>query len=108
MAGHDASGMVSGTDEHGTPILVAADKEGLKPKSPADRNNRLIVEELVARPVLRPVHVNDDPEPRRRRPGDVHGPLHTNGYIVAKTTLGAISPSTGRTLPDHKYRGAPA
>ena len=47
MAGHDVL-MVSGTDEHGTPILVAADEAGVTPQELADRNNRLIVEDLVA------------------------------------------------------------
>ena len=31
--------------------------------------------------------------------------LLQNGYIFAKTTLGAISPSTGRTLPDRYIEG---
>src|SRR5216683_2648735 len=31
--------------------------------------------------------------------------LYDNGYIFAKTTLGAISPSTGRTLPDRYVEG---
>ena len=31
--------------------------------------------------------------------------LHRNGYVVARTTLGAISPSTGRTLPDRYIEG---
>ena len=30
MSGHDVL-MVSGTDEHGTPILVQAEREGLEP-----------------------------------------------------------------------------
>src|SRR6185503_16197480 len=45
MAGHDVL-MVSGTDEHGTPILVAADEAGVTPRELADKNNRLIVEDL--------------------------------------------------------------
>ena len=47
MAGHDVL-MVSGTDEHGTPILVAADEEGVTPRELADRYNRVIVEDLHA------------------------------------------------------------
>ena len=39
MAGHDVL-MVSGTDEHGTPILVAADQEGVTAKELADQNQR--------------------------------------------------------------------
>src|SRR5665648_1055398 len=46
MAGHDVL-MVSGTDEHGTPILVAADEQGVSPKELADKNNRIIVEDLA-------------------------------------------------------------
>ena len=45
MAGHDVL-MVSGTDEHGTPILVQAEKEGVTPQELADRYNRVIVEDL--------------------------------------------------------------
>ena len=34
MAGHDVL-MVSGTDEHGTPILVQAEREGVTAQTPA-------------------------------------------------------------------------
>ena len=47
MAGHDVL-MVSGTDEHGTPILVQAEREGVSPQELADRYNRVIVEDLTA------------------------------------------------------------
>ena len=39
--------MVSGTDEHGTPLLVQADKEGVTVKELADRYNKQIVEDLA-------------------------------------------------------------
>ena len=39
MAGHDVL-MVSGTDEHGTPILVAADKEGVTAQRPGRQEQR--------------------------------------------------------------------
>ena len=39
--------MVSGTDEHGTPLLVQADKEGVSVTELADRYNRQIVEDLA-------------------------------------------------------------
>ena len=60
MAGHDVL-MVSGTDEHGTPILVQAEKEGVdaaragRPLQPHDRRGP-----ARARAVLRPVHPDDD------------------------------------------------
>src|SRR3954463_7297596 len=46
MAGHEVL-MVSGTDEHGTPILVQAEKAGVTPRVLADRYNRIIVEDLA-------------------------------------------------------------
>ncbi|MBO0686802.1 MAG: class I tRNA ligase family protein, partial [Candidatus Dormibacteraeota bacterium] len=39
--------MVSGTDEHGSPITFGADGEGVTPKEFADRNNRIIVEDQL-------------------------------------------------------------
>src|SRR5699024_12405410 len=62
MSGHDVL-MVSGTYEHGTPILVAADAEDVPAQELADRNNRLIVEDLVALglcydPITRPTTRN--------------------------------------------------
>ena len=47
MAGNKVL-MVSGTDEHGTPITVAADAEGITPREIADRNNRIIVDDLAS------------------------------------------------------------
>jgi len=38
--------MVSGTDEHGTPIQVQADSEGVTAHELADRYNRVIAEDL--------------------------------------------------------------
>ena len=38
--------MVSGTDEHGTPIQVQADAEGLSARELADKYNRVIVGDL--------------------------------------------------------------
>src|SRR5919204_6486548 len=38
--------MVSGTDEHGTPVMVAADREGSTYAETAARYNRLIREDL--------------------------------------------------------------
>ena len=46
MIGNDVL-MISGTDEHGTPLLVQADKENVTVKELADRYNRQIVEDLA-------------------------------------------------------------
>ena len=38
--------MVSGTDDHGTPITYGADREGITPREFSDRWNAVIVEDL--------------------------------------------------------------
>ncbi|MES1170948.1 MAG: class I tRNA ligase family protein, partial [Actinomycetota bacterium] len=96
MAGHDVL-MVSGTDEHGTPILVQAENEGVSPQELADRYNRVIAEDLTA------LGLSYDPFTRTTTGNhykvaqDLFRAVHANGYMVLQTTHSAISPSTGRT-----------
>jgi methionyl-tRNA synthetase len=104
MAGHDVL-MVSGTDEHGTPILVAADEEGVSPRELADRNNRLIVEDLVALGLGYDLFTRTTTRNHYAVAQEMFKTVHRNGYMVEQTTKGAISPSTGRTLPDRYIEG---
>ncbi|MDU0348265.1 methionine--tRNA ligase [Actinomyces sp. MRS3W] len=104
MAGHDVL-MVSGTDEHGTPILVAADEEGVSPRELADRNNRLIVEDLVALGLSYDLFTRTTAGNHYRVVQDMFRTVRDNGYMVEQVTRSAISPSTGRTLPDRYIEG---
>lgn len=104
LRGHDVL-MVSGTDEHGTPILVQADKEGAAPQDLADRYNRMIVDEFVALGLSYDMFTRTTTTRHHKVVQDLFTVLHRNGYMVAQTTHGAISPSTGRTLPDRYIEG---
>ena len=104
MAGHDVL-MVSGTDEHGTPILVAADAEGLSPRELADKNNRVIVEDLAALGLSYDLFTRTTTPNHYAVAQELFTTVHRNGYLVEQTTFGAISPSTGRTLPDRYIEG---
>ncbi len=104
MAGHDVL-MVSGTDEHGTPILVAADKAGVSAKELADTNNRLIVEDLVGLGLSYDLFTRTTTGNHYAVAQELFLGVHRNGYMVERTTKGAISPSTGRTLPDRFIEG---
>ncbi|MCW2757498.1 MAG: metG, partial [Nocardioidaceae bacterium] len=104
MAGHDVL-MVSGTDEHGTPILVAADEEGVTPRELADRNNRLIVEDLAALGLSYDLFTRTTTGNHYAVAQELFRGCLRNGYMVEQTTRGAISPSTGRTLPDRYIEG---
>jgi methionyl-tRNA synthetase len=104
MAGHDVL-MVSGTDEHGTPILVQAEKEGLPPKALADRYNRVIVEDLNGLGLSYDLFTRTTTRNHYAVAQELFRVVHKNGYMIEKTTVGAISPSTGRTLPDRYIEG---
>ncbi|QCB94463.1 methionine--tRNA ligase [Cellulomonas shaoxiangyii] len=104
MAGHDVL-MVSGTDEHGTPILVQADKEGVGAQELADRYNRVIVEDLTQLGLSYDLFTRTTTRNHYAVVQEMFRTVHKNGYMVARTTMGAVSPSTGRTLPDRYIEG---
>jgi methionyl-tRNA synthetase len=104
MSGHQVL-MVSGTDEHGTPIQVAADAEGVKPRELADRYNRVIAEDLSSLGLSYNLFTRTTTRNHYAVTQEIFLGLLKNGYIFPQTTLGAISPSTGRTLPDRYIEG---
>jgi methionyl-tRNA synthetase len=104
MAGHDVL-MVSGTDEHGTPILVEAEKEGVTAKELADRYNRVIVEDLTALGLSYDLFTRTTTRNHYHVAQELFKVVHANGFMIEQTTHGAISPSTGRTLPDRFIEG---
>ncbi len=97
--------MVSGTDEHGTPIQVLADQEGVSARELVDRYNRIIAEDLVALGLSYDLFTRTTTANHYAVVQELFTGLHRNGYIFSKTTKGAISPSTGRTLPDRYIEG---
>ena len=104
MAGNKVL-MVSGTDEHGTPIQVQADAEGVSARALADRYNRIIVDDLTGLGMTYDLFTRTTTRNHYAITQEIFLGLLKNGYIFPKTTLGAISPSTGRTLPDRYIEG---
>ena len=104
MAGHDVL-MVSGTDEHGTPILIAADEAGLTPQELADQNHRVIAQDLAALGISYDLYTRTTTRNHTAVVQELFTGVFENGYFLEQTTKGAISPSTGRTLPDRYIEG---
>jgi methionyl-tRNA synthetase len=104
MAGNKVL-MVSGTDEHGTPIQVQADKEGVTARELADRYNKVIATDLVNLGMSYDLFTRTTTRNHYAVTQEIFTTLLGNGYIFPETTLGAISPSTGRTLPDRYIEG---
>jgi methionyl-tRNA synthetase len=97
--------MVSGTDEHGTPITVQADREGVPPRELADRYNRVIAEDLRDLGLSYDLFTRTTTRNHYSVTQELFRGLYDNGYVVEKPTLSAVSPSTGRTLPDRYIEG---
>src|SRR5437763_6110371 len=97
--------MVSGTDEHGTPIQVQADNEGVTPRELADRNSLVIAKDLQQLGLSYDLFTRTTTKNHYDVTQQLFLGLLANGYIFPRTQLGAISPSTGRTLPDRYIEG---
>jgi methionyl-tRNA synthetase len=97
--------MVSGTDEHGTPVMVAADSEGQSPRETADKYSRLIREDLRNLGLSYDLFTRTTTKNHYRVVQDIIRTLYENGYIFEQTTLGAFSATSGHTLPDRYIEG---
>jgi len=96
--------MVSGTDEHGTPVMVSADKTGVSPRELADRNNELIRIDLRNLGISYDCFTRTTTRNHTWVTQDIFRTLYDKGYLVEQTTLGAFSPD-GRTLSGPLHRG---
>ncbi|HZE48283.1 MAG TPA: methionine--tRNA ligase [Jatrophihabitantaceae bacterium] len=97
--------MVSGTDEHGTPIQVQADREGVTARELADRYNLVIAKDLQKLGLSYDLFTRTTTKNHYAVTQQLFLGLLKNGYVFPRTELGAISPSTGRTLPDRYIEG---
>ena len=97
--------MVSGTDEHGTPVMVSADREGVSPREIADRYNQLIREDLRDLGITYDCFTRTTTANHARVTTDMFRTLYEHGCLIEETTLGAFSATTGNTLPDRYIEG---
>jgi methionyl-tRNA synthetase len=97
--------MVSGSDEHGTPISVQAEKEGLTTRELVDKYHRVIAEDLQGLGLSYDLFTRTTTGNHYHVVQELFLALWRNGYVVPRTEMGAISPSTGRTLPDRYIEG---
>src|SRR6266705_4953049 len=97
--------MVSGTDEHGTPVMVAADAAGESPRETAERFSGLIREDLRNLGLSYDLFTRTTTQNHYRVTQDMFRTLYDKGYLVERETMGAFSATTGHTLPDRYIEG---
>jgi methionyl-tRNA synthetase len=97
--------MVSGTDEHGTPVMVAADAANESPRETAERYSALIREDLLHLGLSYDLFTRTTTANHYEVTRDIFRTLYEKGYVLEQETLGAFSATTGHTLPDRYIEG---
>ncbi|MGN6472676.1 MAG: methionine--tRNA ligase, partial [Mycobacteriales bacterium] len=82
-----------------------ADAEGVTPRELADRNALVIAKDLQNLGLSYDLFTRTTTKNHYAVAQELFRTVHRNGYLIEKTTKGAIRPSTGRTLPDRFIEG---
>jgi len=97
--------MVSGTDQHGTPITVRAQNEGITPVEVAERYHRLIVDSFDRLGIRWELFTSTHTENHRQVVQDLFLDLHRKGFIFLQDQEQLFCPKEERFLPDRYVEG---
>jgi methionyl-tRNA synthetase len=97
--------MVSGTDEHGTPVMVAADREGKTYDEVAGYYNNSFREDFRRLGLSYDLFSRTTTLNHERVTQDLFRTLYEHGAIVEREMEVSFSPTTGHTLPDRYIEG---
>ena len=97
--------MVSGTDEHGTPVMVVADREGKSYVEVADYYNASFREDFRRLGLSYDLFSRTTTLNHERVVQDLFRTLYEHGAIIEREMLVSFSPATGHTLPDRYIEG---
>jgi methionyl-tRNA synthetase len=104
MAGNHVL-MVSGSDEHGTPILVDAERQGITPREFVTRYPRQICEVWEKLGISWDLYTETGTSNHYRITQDFFLTLYEKGYIFKDSMLSAYCPTDRRFLPDRYVEG---
>jgi len=96
---------VSGTDEHGTPVMVTADAERRSYREVADFYNRAHREDFRRLGFTYDCFTRTTTLNHERVTQDLFKTLYDRGAIFEQAMLVSFSPVTGHTLPDRYIEG---
>jgi methionyl-tRNA synthetase len=97
--------MVSGSDSHGTPITVEADKRGQSPRALFEHYHRRFLDTLQATGISFDLFTHTDTENHHRIAQTLFLRLHANGYLYLDTQRQLYSESQQRFLADRYVEG---
>ncbi len=97
--------MVSGSDQHGTPITVRADEEGVEPQEVVDRFHSQFLESWKGLGISFDLYTNTGTENHRNAVHEIFLTLLDQGLIYKKTMSLPYSLAARRFLPDRYVEG---
>jgi len=97
--------MVSGSDEHGTPIEVEAIRLGISPKELTDRNHAKVVELFKKWGISFDNYTRTESPAHKEFVRDHLMKIYSNGYIFVEETEMLYCEKCGRYLPDRFVEG---
>lgn len=97
--------MVSGSDSHGTPITVEADKRGVSPREVFEHYHHRFLDTQQQIGISYDLFTHTDTENHHRIAQDFFSILHDNEYLYQQVQRQLYSESEGRFLPDRYVEG---
>jgi len=97
--------MVSGSDMHGTPIMVTAQQEGAKPEEVALRYHKIITSSLEEMGISFDLFTHTHTPEHEAAVHEILGRLDEAGFIEPRTTTAPYDPKAGQFLPDRYVEG---
>lgn len=97
--------MVSGSDEHGTPITITADKEGISPQDVVDRYNKEHTENMKQFGISFDLFTRTTTENHEKVVQDIFKTLYEKEHIFKKSVESFYCNDCKRFLPDRYIEG---
>ncbi len=97
--------MVSGSDSHGTPITVTADREGLSPREVFERNHAVFLENFRDLGLSFDLFTHTDTENHHHVAQDIFRRLLEKGYLYPQTMRQLYCEYDRKFLPDRYVHG---
>jgi methionyl-tRNA synthetase len=104
LAGHRVL-LVSGSDQHGTPITVAAERAGLSPRALADREHERIAASFARIGISFDHYTKTTTRRHHAVVRELFGRLHQGGLVDEARQPAAWCGREGRSLPDRYVEG---
>lgn len=104
IRGHHVS-FVGGDDQHGTPIMLGAQKQGITPKQMIDDIEQQHIESLNGFHIDFDNYTGTDHDENKRISSDIYTKLKANGHIDVRVIKQAYDEEKGMFLPDRFVKG---